>query len=123
MLRPVMLRPLLPLAALLAPIALGASGNIDFRVLGGHAYGLEDTPPHAWLVGAAVSGPAGSRLRVSLEVLHAQMYGRPDYYERRAILITPVFEYEFSPKGRVRPYAAGGLGLRIQCSLYPDQWH
>lgn len=115
---PTMLRYLLPVLALLVPTVLGASGNIDVRALGGHAYGLEDTPPHAWLAGAGVSVPVSSRLRVSFELMHAQMYGR-DYYERRAILLTPVFEYEFLPKRRVRPYMAGGFGFTLYRSLFP----
>ena len=48
---PVMRRAAVPLAVLLLPTALGASASADVRVLGGHAYGLEDTPPHAWLAG------------------------------------------------------------------------
>ena len=63
-----MFRPVLYLAVLLFPTALGASGDIEVRVLGGHAYGLEDTPPHAWLAGGAVTTPVGSRMRIGLEV-------------------------------------------------------
>ncbi len=110
---------LLCLAALLVPTGLGASGNNEVRVLGGHAYGLEDTPPHAWLAGGAVTAPLGSRMRVGVEVLHAHMFGF-EYYERRATLINPVFEYEFIPGGRVSPYVTGCLGFTLYRSLFPS---
>ena len=113
-----MLRCLLPLAALLVPTALGADGNVEVRALGGHAYGLEDTPPHAWIAGGAVTGPVGSRMRVGVEVLHAHMFGF-EYYERRATLFTPVVEYQFLPRSRVRPYVTGAFGFTLYRSLYP----
>ena len=81
----------------------------DIRILGGDGIGLEDTPPEAWLAGVALGIEEGRRLRVSLEFLHGQIYGW-DYYERRRILITPVFEYRFWPEGRVQPYLGGGVG-------------
>lgn len=87
-------------------------------MLGGYAYGLEDTPPHAWLAGAAVTVPLGSRMRLGLEVLHAHMFGF-EYYERRAPLINPVVEYQFSPGGRVSPYPTGCLDFTPYRSLFP----
>ena len=113
-----MFRPVLCLAVLLFPTVLGASGDIEVRVLGGHAYGLEDTPPHAWLAGGAVTTPVGSRMRVGLEVLHAHMFGF-EYYERRATLINPVVECQFSPGSRVSPYVTGCLGFTFYRSLFP----
>ena len=114
----VMFRSLLPLAALLVPTALGASGNMDVRALGGHAYGLEDTPPHAWIAGGAVTAPVGSRMRVGVEVLHAHMFGF-EYFERRATLFNPIFEYQFLAGSRFSPYVTGGLGFTLYRSLYP----
>lgn len=90
----------------------------DIRILGGDAIGLEDTPPEAWLAGVALGIEEGRRLRVSLEFVHGQIYGR-DYYERRAILITPVFEYRFWPERRVQPYLGGGLGLALKFNQWP----
>lgn len=90
----------------------------DIRILGGDAIGLEDTPPEAWLAGVALGIEEGRRLRVSLEFVHGQIYGR-DYYERRRILITPVFEYRFWPERRVQPYLGGGVGLALGFNQWP----
>lgn len=112
-------RAAVPLAVLLLATALGASANTDFRVLGGHAYGLEDTPPHAWLAGGAVTAALGPRVRVGLEVLHAHMFGF-EYFERRATLFNPIVEYHFAPDSRFSPYVTGGLGFTLYRSLYPS---
>lgn len=43
------------LAMLPAPTALGASKNNEIRLLDGHTFGSEDTPPHVWLAVGAVT--------------------------------------------------------------------
>lgn len=90
----------------------------DIRILGGDGIGLEDTPPEAWLAGLALGIEEGRRFRVSLEFLHGQIYGW-DYYERRRLLVTPVFEYRFWPKRRVQPYLGGGVGLVLAFNQWP----
>ncbi|MDE0624863.1 MAG: hypothetical protein OXH99_00555 [Bryobacterales bacterium] len=108
------------LAVLAVPSAVEATDLrlSDIRILGGDGIGLEDTPPEAWLAGVALGIEEGRRLRVSLEFLHGQIYGW-DYYERRRILITPVFEYRFWPERRVQPYLGGGVGLVLAFNQWP----
>ncbi|MDE0104939.1 MAG: hypothetical protein OXN89_21380 [Bryobacterales bacterium] len=107
------------LAMLSVPLAVEAADFrlSDIRIFGGDGIGLEDTPPEAWLAGVALGIEKGRRLRVSLEFVHGQIYGW-DYYERRRILINPVFEYRFWPERRVQPYLGGGVGLVLGF----DQW-
>ena len=108
------------LAVLAVPPVVEATDSRlwDIRILGGDGIGLEDTPPEAWLAGVALGIEEGRRLRVSLEFLHGQIYGW-DYYERRRILITPVFEYRFWPERRVQPYLGGGVGLALKFNQWP----
>ena len=53
-----------------------------------------------------------------LEVLHATMFG--DYeFKRRAALVTPLFEYEFSSDSRIRPNMVFGVGFTQYRTLLP----
>lgn len=65
---------------------------------------------------------SGSRSRMSLEVLHAELHGF-HYCERRQVLFNPVLEHQFRPWQRLRPYVGSRVGLRLALSVYPAGDH
>ncbi len=75
----------------------GQQRSVDLRGQWGHTYLLDDTPPHAWIGGGSVTAAVGPRLRLGVEVLQANMFGKYSSYKVRATLVTPVVEFEFSP--------------------------
>ncbi len=97
--------------------------RVDLRAHWGHTYGLEDTPPQAWVGGGSVTAAVGPRLRLGVEVLHANLFGKHHQYKRRAILVTPVAEYEFLPGSRFNPYMVVGLGYTRYRTLEPNPRH
>ena len=97
--------------------------RVDVRAHWGHTYGLEDTPPQAWVGGGSVTAAVGPSLRLGLEVLHANLFGKYHQYKRRATLVTPVAEYEFLPDSRFNPYMVIGLGYTQYRTLEPDPRH
>ena len=114
------LRVLITISMLLLQPAFGQNRKVDLRGHLGHTYLLEDTPPQAWLGGGAITAAAGSRFRIGLEVLHANMFGKYNDYKERALLVTPLVEYEFSPGpahqplfgSRARIYPVSGPGTK-----------
>ena len=117
------LRVLITISMLLLQPAFGQNRKVDLRGHLGHTYLLEDTPPQAWLGGGAITAAAGSRFRIGLEVLHANMFGKYNDYKERALLVTPLVEYEFSPGRRINPYLAVGLGYTRYRALEPNAEH
>ena len=97
------------LVLLLQPV-FGQKRKVDVRALLGYTAGLEDTPPHAWVGGGSVTAAVGPRLRLGVEVLQANMFGKYDDSKERATLVTPVVEFEFSPGQRFNPYLVIGGG-------------
>ena len=72
---------------------VGQQRSVDLRGQWGHTYLLEDTPPHAWIGGGSVTAAVGSRLRLGLEVLKANMFGKYSNFKERATLVNPVVEF------------------------------
>ena len=107
---------------LLQPV-FGQKRKVYLRGLAGYALGLEDTPPHAWLGGGAVTAAAGPRFRIGVEILHAHMFGKIRYYKRRALLVTPVVEYEILPHRRINPYLVFGFGFTQYRTWEPNVEH
>ena len=71
------------LVLLLQPV-FGQKRKVDVRALLGYTAGLEDTPPHAWVGGGSVTAAVGPRLRLGVEVLQANMFGKyGDFKEPR----------------------------------------
>lgn len=103
--------------------ALGQKRKVDLRGEFGYTFFLEDTPPHAWLVGGAITGAAGTHVRVGVEVLNATMFGKYGNFKERALLVTPVVEYEFSPQRRINPYLVVGFGFTQYRALVPNPEH
>ena len=114
---------LITISMLLLKPVFGQNRKVDLRGHLGHTYLLEDTPPQAWLGGGAITAAAGSRFRIGLEVLHANMFGKYNDYKERALLVTPLVEYEFSPGRRINPYLAVGLGYTRYRALEPNAEH
>ena len=111
---------LITISTLLLQPAFGQKRKVDLRGHLGHTLLLEDTPPHAWVGGGAITAAAGSRFRLGLEVLHANMFGKYNDYKERALLVTPVVEYEFSPGQRINPYLVIGFGYTQYRALEPN---
>ena len=108
---------------LVAQPMFGQKPKFDLRGEIGYALGLEDTPPQAWLGGGAVTAAASPHFRIGVEVLHAHLFGRIRYYKRRALLVTPVVEYEFLPHRRINPYLVVGFGFTQYRTLEPNVEH
>ena len=121
------LRMLLPAAvtllALLPQSALGQARTVDVRAHFGHATGLDDTPPYAWVGGATVTVATGPHSRFGIEVWRANMFGPYARFKRRARLFTGVWEYEFAPGRRVNPYVVAGFGYTQYRTLTPNRGH
>ena len=96
--------------ALLVQPVLAQPRRVDVRAHWGHTYGLEDTPPQAWVGGGSLTAAVGPNLRLGVEVLHAHMFGKYSHYKERARLITPIAEYEFRLNPRFKPYMVIGIG-------------
>ena len=75
------------LVLLLQPV-FGQKRKVDVRALWGYTAGLEDTPPHAWVGGGSVTAAVGPRLRLGVEVLQANMFGKYGDFKERATLVT-----------------------------------
>ena len=101
----------------------GQKRKVDLRGEIGYTLGLEDTPPHAWLGGGAVTAAASPNFRIGVEILHAHMFGKIRYYQRRALLVTPVVEYEFMPHRRINPYLVVGFGFTQYRTREPNVEH
>ena len=101
----------------------GQQRSVDLRGQGGHTYLLDDTPPHAWIGGGSVTAAVGPRLRLGVEVLQANMFGKYSSYKVRATLVTPVVEFEFSPGKRFNPYLVIGGGYTQYRALEPNAPH
>ncbi len=99
---------------------VGQQLSVDLRGQWGHTYLLEDTPPHAWIGGGSVTAAVGSRLRLGLEVLKANMFGKYSNFKERATLVNPVVEFEFSPGQRFNPYLVIGGGYTQYRALEPN---
>ena len=110
------------LVLLLQPV-YGQKREVDVRAVWGYTAGLEDTPPHAWVGGGSVTAAAGSRLRLGVEVLQANMFGKYGDFKERATLVTPVVEFEFSPGQRFNPYLVIGGGYTQYRALEPNALH
>ena len=110
------------LILLLQPV-FGQNRKVDVRALLGYTAGLEDTPPHAWVVGGSVTAAVSPRLRLGVEVLQANMFGKYSDFKERATLITPVVEFEFSPGQRFNPYLVIGAGYTQYRTLEPNALH
>ncbi len=110
------------LVLLLQPV-FGQKRKVDVRALLGYTAGLEDTPPHAWVGGGSVTAAVGPRLRLGVEVLQANMFGKYDDFKERATLVTPVVEFEFSPGQRFNPYLVIGGGYTQYRALEPNALH
>ena len=54
---------------------------------------------------------AGSRLRLGVEVLQANRFGKHSSFKERATLLTPMLEFEFSPVQQFNPYLVVGAGI------------
>ncbi len=121
--RTAVLVPLMTLAISASDQPLvGQTGIFDARVLGGYALGIEDTPPHASIIGIAASARISDRWRLGVEILDANLFG-PYEYERRAWLVTPVFEWVFLPEAQFRPYMVFGFGFTQWRTLEPNPLH
>lgn len=101
------------MSSLLLQPVFGEKRKLYLRGQAGYTFGLDDTPPHAWLGGVTITGPAGSHVRGGVEVLHASMFGKYGTYKEYALLVTPVVEYEFSPHERISPYVVVGFGFTL----------
>ena len=111
------------IVAALPPTAYGQERGIDVRAHAGHAVGLDDSPPYAWVSGGAVTAAAGPHTRLGLEISYAHMFGPYSDYESRALLFTGLWEYEFNRGGRVNPYAVAGVGVTLYQDLLPSVEH
>ena len=98
-------------SSLVSQPLIGQKRKVELRGGIGYTLGLEDTPPHAWLGGGAVTAAARPHFRVGVEILHAHMFGKIRYNKRCALLVTPVVEYEFMPHRRINPYLVVGFGF------------
>lgn len=96
------------------------SSRVDLRAHWGYMYGLDDTPPQAWAGGGSVTAAVGPKLRVGLEVLHANLFGKYDSYKQRARLFHPMVEYEFLSNSRFKPFMVIGVGYTQYRSWLPD---
>ena len=65
-----------------------------------------------------MTAAVGPRLRLGLEVLQANMFGRYSNFKERATLVNPVVEIAFSPGQRFNPYLVIGGGY-TQYRLLP----
>ena len=110
-------------SSLLLQPMFGQERKVDLRGEAGYTLGLEDTPPHARLGGGAVTAAAGRNFRVGVEVLNANLFGKIRYFKSRALLVTPIVEYEFSPDRRINPYLVVGFGFTQYRSLEPNVEH
>ena len=108
---------------LLLQPAFGKERKVYLRGLAGYTLGLEDTPPHAWLGGGAVTVAADRRFRIGVEVFNAVLFGKIRYFKRRALLVTPFVEYEFTPHRRITPYLVVGFGFTQYRTLEPNPRH
>ena len=89
MLRPDIVRFSLVTAAVLIPQAAAAQPpRVDLRAHWGYTHVLDDTPPQAWVGGGSLTAAVGPNLRLGVEVLHANMFGKYSHYKERARLIT-----------------------------------
>ncbi len=98
---------------LLPHAVFGQTRTVDVRAYWGHATGLDDSPPYAWVGGVSVTeGATGAHTRLGVEVWRANMFGPYAHNAKsRATLLTFVWEYEFEPDQRVSPYMTAGVGL------------
>ena len=110
--------PIILVLVLFPQPVVGQQRSVDLRGQWGHTYLLEDTPPHAWIGGGSVTAAVGPRLRLGLEVLQANMFGRYSNFKERATLVNPVVEIAFSPGQRFNPYLVIGGGY-TQYRLLP----
>ena len=119
-----LLSAIVAILALLPSPVLGQARTVDVRASAGFIYGLDDSPPYAWLVGGTVTVAEGEHSRFGMEVWHATMYGKYFSGQARARLLTALWEYEFSPDHRVNPYAVIGVGFTEYRDLIsdPDRW-
>ena len=117
----IVLFSVLTLVVLSPPSVRGQARGLDVRAQFGHAYGLEDAPPYAWLGGGALTVAAGPHARLGLEVSFAHLFGPYYDYERRALLFAGLWEYEFNRGGRVNPYAVAGVGITRYRSQVPNR--
>ena len=121
MLRPIFVFLNLMAAVFLIPAAAPAqSSRVDLRAHWGYLYGLDDTPPEAWTGGGSVTAAVGPKLRLGIEVLHANLFGKYDSYKQRARLFHPVAEYEFLSNARFKPFMVIGIGYTQYRSWLPD---
>lgn len=111
---------LLNAVLLIPPAAPAQPRRVDLRAHWGYLYGLDDTPPEAWTGGGSVTAAVGPKLRVGLEVLHANLFGKYDSYKQRARLFHPMVEYEFLSNSRFKPFMVIGLGYTQYRSWLPD---
>ena len=125
MLRPDIVRFSLVTAAVLIPQAAAAqpSPRVDLRAHWGYTHVLDDTPPQAWVGGGSLTAAVGPNLRLGVEVLHANMFGKYSHYKERARLITPIAEYEFRLNPRFKPYMVIGIGYTQYRSHVPNPRH
>ena len=70
-----------------------------------------------------MTAAVGSRLRLGLEVLKANMFGKYSNFKERATLVNPVVEFEFSPGQRFNPYLVIGGGYTQYRALEPNALH
>ena len=121
MLRSIAVYLSLLIAVILVPPAASAqSSRVDLRAHWGYMYLLDDSPPEAWAGGGAVTAAVGPKLRLGLEVLHANLFGKYGSYKQRARLFHPMAEYEFSSNSRFRPFMVIGVGYTQYRSWLPD---
>ncbi len=111
---------LLTAVVLIPPAAPAQSSRVDLRAHWGYLYRLDDSPPEAWAGGGSVTAAVGPRLRVGLEVLHANLFGKYDSYKQRARLFHPMVEYEFLSNSRFRPFMVIGIGYTQYRSWLSD---
>ena len=71
----------------------------------------------------SVTAAVGPRLRLGVEMLQANMFGKYSDFKERATLITPVVEFEFSPGQRFNPYLVVGVGYTQYRALEPNALH
>lgn len=107
------------LALLVQPVS-AQPRRVDLRAHWGYMYRLDDTPPQAWTGGGSVTAAVGPKLRVGLEVLHANLFGKYDSYKQRARLFHPMVEYEFLSDSRFKPFMVIGAGYTQYRSWLPD---
>ena len=98
---------------LLAQPAGAQSRGIDVRGHWGYSQGLDDTVYEATLGAVSVTAPLNARWRFGVEVWDANMFGDRSQVQGkvRASVYAALWEYEFAPTRRVRPYLVFGVGL------------